>query len=83
MVSDKNSPCGDRKDRLCGGIRGRRGVLRVVYQSNGDAFVLSTNILNSSGRGAHGPSGRFPVYMAVGDRKTRPRSTEMTYRALC
>ena len=44
-------------------------------------FVLSTNILNRSGRGAPGPSGRFPVYMAVGDRKTRPRSTEMTYRA--
>jgi uncharacterized integral membrane protein (TIGR00697 family) len=45
--------------------------------------VLSTNILNSSGRGAQGPSGRFPMCTAVGDRKTRPRSTETTYHALC
>ena len=57
----------------------REFAFRAVFHDS----VLSTNILNSSDRGAPGPSGRFPVYMAVGDRKTRPRSTEMTYRALC
>ena len=36
MVSDKNSRCGGQKDRLCGSITGRRGVLCVVCQSIGD-----------------------------------------------
>ncbi len=42
----------------------RIGLQALIHDTLRE-FVLSTNLLNSSGRGAHGPSGRFPAYMAV------------------